>query len=993
MYPNNNCNNCDDCPPICIIFTIGGEILQPYSCATEQAGVYNNKPYYQLYTLGCTELANLFVWWNVITNRWELTQSIGSTQVFSYNVNPGLHPISTNSYKWIQDDPRYALTSSIEGPCPGPLPLPDLSGLCGEEYNAGCVIYTGEDINCLGIESGMTFLEVLDIFNNTLPICDCCEKVPQDCVVSAWGPWGPCECYYEDELLVCGRRSRTRTIITPAANGGAACPSLIEYQACDVQDVCFTFGSNICESAPNPTQITASPAGILNNKPYYLLEFSCGAPDLYVWYNNSTFLWHITPTLNVTNSAYQTLNNNSNYLPISNNTTQRWSFVEGGSHNDLIASQTTTCPDVNICFKFVINLGAGSYTFYANIAPSSLAEGSYPLYEWTNNEIPFGPYIITVGYSIPDDKWVYVVSNAIDTTPLTWGTLDVNTFYPFSTSTIEWQPVENISGSYTSEMLSSTQDNCTPPPDVNCVWTCTPWSACNAGCTQTRTCTITTPASGNGTCEPSPPTQQSCCVPSCSQPITPSVTVVGANIEITFTAVAGAVQYTLTYTSDGGATYTNVINTLPSFSFPWECGKTYSGWIVTNCLTLNSAQTTFSIEMDPCPVGPPCGSLYQPFLSGVASGNAVTFRVDGNGTTNALLPNTTWNVSGGIVWTEKLTSTGFFIGGGFTQLPVGLQRKGLAKLLCNGQTDFSFTVTTGFIEYGNTQTAPGTVRSIDVDTTLQRVYVGGNFSKWNGTTCNNIVCLDYTGAIVTAFNTGTGITSAFPGGNADVNSIKVQPDGKILVGGGFYIYNSTPVRGFIRLRTDGTLDPAFLLGTSFVDFPNNYPVIRDIQLDTNGDIYAAGQFVSYQGVNSKSFVKIRSNGVIETAFPILNKFTFASSTISINVSLIVGNFIYVGGYFTGYNGTPASYVVRLDKNNATLDPSFLLNTTNTTGGVINDIKLAANGNILIGGNLQGYRSSTNKFYYILDSITGEVISTSYPTFPFGTSQIAHIGGF
>ena len=44
--------------------------------------------------------------------------------------------------------------------CPGaitPLPLPDLSGLCGDEYNAACVIYTGENINCLGITSGMTF--------------------------------------------------------------------------------------------------------------------------------------------------------------------------------------------------------------------------------------------------------------------------------------------------------------------------------------------------------------------------------------------------------------------------------------------------------------------------------------------------------------------------------------------------------------------------------------------------------------------------------------------------------------------------------------------------------------------------------------------------------------------------------------------------------------------------------------------------------------------
>jgi hypothetical protein len=195
----------------------------------------------------------------------------------------------------------------------------------------------------------------------------------------------------------------------------------------------------------------------------------------------------------------------------------------------------------------------------------------------------------------------------------------------------------------------------------------------------------------------------------------------------------------------------------------------------------------------------------------------------------------------------------------------------------------------------------------------------------------------------------------------------------------------------MRLNTNGTLDSTFLLGTSFVDFPNNYPSIRDIELDTNGDIYVAGQFVSYQGVNSRSFVKIRSNGIIETGFPILNKFTFPSSAPIIRAALIVGNFVYVGGYFNSYDGTPAICLVRLDKNNATLDPTFLLNTTNTTGAVIQDIKLAANGNILIGGNLQGYRSSTNKFYYILNPITGEVVPGSYPFFGAGTSQIAHIG--
>jgi hypothetical protein len=592
MYPNNNCNNCDDCSPICITFTVGGERLQPYPCAVEQAGIHNDKPYYQLYEPGCTQLADLFVWWNITTNRWEYTTSIGSTAVFCYNVNPGLYPISTNSYEWIENLSGYFIVSSVEGPCPGPLPLPDLSGLCGDEYNAACVIYTGEDIDCLGIESGMTFLEVLNIFNNKLPICDCCAKV--NCVVSEWGPWGPCKCYYnESNVLVCGRETRTKTVITPPQFGGTPCPPLVEYRPCDIPDVCFTFGSYICDTDPNPTQILTSPAGLLNDKPYYLLEFDCEASDLYVWYNTATSLWHITPTLNVVNPLYQTLNNGGNYLPISNNTTQRWSFVEGGN-NYLITTQTTTCPDVNICFEFVIQTEALDYTFYANIAPTNLGEGSFPIYEWTNNTAIYQPYIFTVYYDVDEDKWVYVVSNATYTTPLTWGTLDTNTFYPLSTSTVEWQSVENITG-YASEMLSSTQSNCVQPPDIPCEIECGPWSECIGG-TRTRTCVVTTPPSGN--VPPCPPLIETeiCEVPFCLPPTNVVPTENQTNVIVSFTGVSGANYYQIVYTLNGVA-QPNVTGPSSPLLLPHECSGDYVGTIVTVCTNgLTSSAVPFTFE-------------------------------------------------------------------------------------------------------------------------------------------------------------------------------------------------------------------------------------------------------------------------------------------------------------------------------------------------------------------------------------------------------------
>lgn len=54
--------------------------------------------------------------------------------------------------------------------------------------------------------------------------------VPRDCVVGAYGDWGTC-------TAACGggEQTRTRPVLVQAANGGAACPVLVESRACNEQ--------------------------------------------------------------------------------------------------------------------------------------------------------------------------------------------------------------------------------------------------------------------------------------------------------------------------------------------------------------------------------------------------------------------------------------------------------------------------------------------------------------------------------------------------------------------------------------------------------------------------------------------------------------------------------------------------------------------------------------------------------------------------------------
>ena len=977
MYPNNNCNNCDDCPAICITFTIDAEAVGGNSegvggfsnCATEQAGIYNSKPYYQLYGPGCTQLANIFVWWNIITNRWEFTQALGSGQVLCYNMNPGLYPISNSGFNWIEDEPKLIMVSSLEGPCPGPLPLPDLSGLCGDEYNAACVIYTGPDITCLGIESGMTFLEVLAIFNNILPNCNCCEKVPVNCVVGPWGPWSQCECYYEDELLVCGRETRTRSVITPPQNGGTACPPLVEYRPCDFPDVCFTFGSDLCETEPNPLQILESPAGLLNGKPYYELIIPCFdfGTILYVWYNDNTELWHITPALNETNGAYQTLNNGGNYLPISNNTTQRWSFVEGGE-NHLIATQTTTCPDVKICFEFYILTEAVNYTFYANIAPTSLGEGSFPIYQWTNNDAIYGPYTLTVEYSITENKWLYIVYSSLFTTPLTWGTLDTNTFYPISTSTIEWQPVENIEG-YGSQLLSSTQSNCVQPPDVDCVLNCGPWSACIGG-TRTRTCTVTTPPSGN--VQPCPPLLQTeiCEIPFCFPPIAVVATQTGSSVVISFTGASGAASYQVSY-SINGATPVLITGATSPITLPYTCNATYTGTIVTQCTnSLTSSPVSWGpITTDACAF---CnGEVARPMIGGggLISPAGQTVPLNGSGDTTFALPNLNFG-SGNAILDINITPLGYVYSGSFNSVS-STAFTGVSGLNNIVLINCNFTPNAAFFGAGfSSSTNPqANVRKVVYDPNTNRLYVGGSFDRYKGVPCTPgfVVLNAATGNISTSFATSTvGAVNSL--GQFEVTTIAIQPDGKILAGGVFTsMYGNNACKYLCRFTSAGVIDNSLVLGTSFTYTTQSLTLVSSLLLSPTGDIFVGGTFTAYQGTARNIIVKLSPAGALITAFnagAVTNPSTGLAVVRDITYQ---GTQLLIGGGFSTFNGagTPGGFA-RISDVTAAVDASF---TLYSPVGIVTEVHkiLVKNNKIYLGTTYNQYGPSNKGKYYILNA--------------------------
>ncbi len=233
----------------------------------------------------------------------------------------------------------------------------------------------------------------------------------------------------------------------------------------------------------------------------------------------------------------------------------------------------------------------------------------------------------------------------------------------------------------------------------------------------------------------------------------------------------------------------------------------------------------------------------------------------------------------------------------------------------------------------------GNVRTIEQQVD-GKILVGGEFSSYKGATENNIIRLNSDGTKDETFNTGTGFDNR-------VITIKLQADGKILVGGDFTSYNGVTENRIVRLNSDGTIDATFDTGTGFQG--NVY----SIKLQADGKILVGGFFTSYKGLTENRIIRLNSDGTKDTSFNAGTGFNDRVLTIEQQID----GKILVGGMFTTYNAISEDYIIRLN-NDGSKDTTF-----DTGSGFDLDvfiIKQLADGKILVGGDFSEYDTSSTK---------------------------------
>jgi uncharacterized delta-60 repeat protein len=282
-------------------------------------------------------------------------------------------------------------------------------------------------------------------------------------------------------------------------------------------------------------------------------------------------------------------------------------------------------------------------------------------------------------------------------------------------------------------------------------------------------------------------------------------------------------------------------------------------------------------------------------------------RYNSNGTTDS-----SFDVGRGAsstVYTAATQSNGkIIIGGAFTSF--GNQGNNtLIKLTLSSSIDYSFNQGAGPDNYIYTFATQSD----------GKILIGGAFTTYSGSSSNRLARINTDGSRDASFNVGT------QGFNGDVNVVKVQPDGKILVGGAFSSYSGSAAQNrIIRLNSNGTIDATFVKGTGFSS------IVYDLQLQSDGKIVAVGAFsTTYSGSTSPRIVRINTDGTKDFTF---NMGTTGFSSNQYSCQIQNDGKIIVVGLNATYSGSAAQRIRRINTN-GTLDTTFNIGTAglnNTT---------------------------------------------------------------
>ncbi|WP_165371403.1 hypothetical protein [Pseudolysobacter antarcticus] len=292
-------------------------------------------------------------------------------------------------------------------------------------------------------------------------------------------------------------------------------------------------------------------------------------------------------------------------------------------------------------------------------------------------------------------------------------------------------------------------------------------------------------------------------------------------------------------------------------------------------------------------------------------------------------PFSTADAVGGV----SVQTDGTIVVGGFFSTVGGQSRKNIVRLLATGSLDTSFAPGTG----------ADSVVSALASQTDGRVLLAGDFAHYNGTTRGMIARAKYDGTLDTLF-------APTPGTNGQMLGLLLQPNGKVLLLGGFTTVNGQPRQSLARMNSDASLDTTFTADLSGFDY------LQSFALQADGKILIAGRCTDAVCVMPSSRVaRLNSDGTQDNSFTVTTGVLGPDQQSLTGLAVQPDGRILIAGDFISYAGQPRLRAARLLSNGAfdsSFDPGTLLSDN------VNAMALQADGRVIVGGNFGSTSGST-----------------------------------
>jgi len=256
----------------------------------------------------------------------------------------------------------------------------------------------------------------------------------------------------------------------------------------------------------------------------------------------------------------------------------------------------------------------------------------------------------------------------------------------------------------------------------------------------------------------------------------------------------------------------------------------------------------------------------------------------------------------------------------------------IARLQPDGALDPSFNGT-GYkdVTFGSVQDR-ATCVALKAD---GKILLGG--TSGNTAQFFSVARLNSDGSYDSSFGTGGKVQILFSGSESFVESMAVQDDGKIVLGG--YTVGGAKDFALARINSNGSLDTTFgVNGKVVTDLLVSYStIIKDMLIEPDGKIIVSG-FYSFEVDSRFCMVRYNPNGTMDT--------TFGTNGLTVDTNYYTSYFSNIsrqidGKIVTAGNTFGQDFIISRYNNNGTIDTTF------GTNGYVNAIPDVGGGSVTV----------------------------------------------